>query len=188
MIAQNLDVVVLFDSDNAGRRAHDKLVKKWLTRYAHTEVVMLGDAVGVEHDFELEDLFPEDFMKEVVKETYSKELADVDVAEMILQGQDLLWDRLERYLKQKGIENPNKDSVAKRLRDRLGKMKDISELPEETTEKVVKLFQRIRKAFGEEESNLPPFNSSVLRMECVTRLQTKVFLWISTCDLRWIIS
>ena len=107
---------------------------------------------------------------------------------MILQGQDLLWDRLERYLKQKGIENPNKDSVAKRLRDRLGKMKDISELPEETTEKVVKLFQRIRKAFGEEESISAPFNSSVLRMECVTRLQTKVFLWMeSTCDLRWII-
>ena len=159
MIAQNLDVVVLFDSDNAGRRAHDKLVKKWLTQYkkTRTEVVMLGDAVGVEHDFELEDLFPEDFMKEVVKETYSKELADVDVAEMILQGQDLLWDRLERYLKQKGIENPNKDSVAKRLRDRLGKMKDISELPEETTEKVVKLFQRIRKAFGEEESISAPF-------------------------------
>ena len=39
---------------------------------------MLGDAVGVAHDFELEDLFPEDFMKEVVKETYSKELADVE--------------------------------------------------------------------------------------------------------------
>ena len=159
MIAQNFDVVVLFDSDYAGRQAHDKLVKKWLTRYkeGHAEVVMLGDAVGVARDFELEDLFPEDFMKEVVKETYSKELADVDVAEMILQGQDQLWDRLERYLKQKGIENPNKDSVAKRLRDRLGKMKDISEFPEDTTEKVVKLFQRIRKAFGEEESISAPF-------------------------------
>ena len=36
MIAQNLDVAVLFDSDNAGRRAHDKLVKKWLTQYKKT--------------------------------------------------------------------------------------------------------------------------------------------------------
>ena len=154
MIAQNLDVVVLFDSDKAGRQAHDKLVKKWLTQYKKTwtKVVMLGDAVGVEHDFELEDLFPEDFMKEVVKETYSKELADVSVAEMILKGEDLLWDRLERYLKGIGIEKPNKDSVAKRLRDRLGKMKDISELPEETKERAIQLFQTIRKAFGEEES------------------------------------
>ena len=154
MIAQNLDVVVLFDSDKAGREAHDKLVKKWLTQYkkTRTKVVMLGDAVGVEHDFELEDLFPEDFMKEVVKETYSKELADVSVAGMILKGEDLLWDRLERYLKEIGIEKPNKDSVAKRLRDRLGKTKDISELPEETKERAIQLFQTIRKAFGEEES------------------------------------
>ena len=154
MIAQNLEVVVLYDSDDAGRRAHDKLVKEWLTRYkeAHSEVIMLGDAVEVEHDFELEDLFPEDFMKEVVKETYSKELVNVDVADMTLQGKDQLWDRLKRYLKRIGIEKPNKDSVAKRVRDRLSKMKDVSELPEETTEKVIKLFQRIRKAFGEDES------------------------------------
>ena len=155
MIAQNLDVVVLFDSDFAGREAHDKLVKKWLTQYkeTHTEVVMLGEAVGAEHDFELEDLFSEDFMKGVVKETYSKELANVDVADMILQGQDQLWDRLARYLKdEKGIENPNKDSVAKRVRDRLGKMKNVSELPEETEERVIMLFQTIRKAFGEDES------------------------------------
>ena len=70
MIGQKLDMVALFDSDDAGRISHDKLVKEWLPRYkeSHTEVVMLGDAVGVDHDFELEDLFPEDFMKEVVKE------------------------------------------------------------------------------------------------------------------------
>lgn len=155
MIAQNLDVVVLFDSDKAGWQAYDKLVKEWLTKYkeGRAEVIMLGDAVDVKHDFELEDLFPEVFMKEVVKETYSKELADVDVADMILQGQDQLWDRLKRYLRdEKGIENPNKDSVAKRVRDRLIEMKDVSELPEETKKRAIKLFQTIRKAFGEEES------------------------------------
>lgn len=154
MIGQKLDVVVLFDSDDAGRQARDKLVKNWLTRYkkAHTQVVMLGDAVGVEHDFELEDLFPEDFMKEVVKETYSKELADVDVEEMILGGEDPLWDRIVRYLKQKGIKKPNKGSVEKRLRDRLSKMKDVSELSPETKEIFIKLFQTIRKAFGEGKS------------------------------------
>lgn len=39
--------------------------------------------------------------------------------------------------------------VAKRLRDRLSSMKDSSELPEETKERAIKLFQEIRKAFGE---------------------------------------
>ena len=148
MIAQNLDVVVLFDSDNAGREAHDKLVKKWLTQYkkARTEVVMLGDAVGVDRDFELEDLFTEDFYMESVKETYQ------DINEITLQGEDMLWKKVRRALKEEGIEEPNKGSVAKRLAGRLSKMKDVSELPPETKERAIKIFQTIRKAFGEGES------------------------------------
>ena len=70
---------------------------------------------------------------------------------MTLQGEDLLWDRIARYLKEKGIK-PNKGSVEKRLRDRLSKMKDVSELPPETKERAINLFQTIRKAFGEGES------------------------------------
>ena len=97
MIAQNLDVVVLFDSDEAGRRAHDKLVKKWLTQYkkTHTEVVMLGEAVGVDHDFELEDLFSDDFYIESVKKTYQ------DINEITLPSEGMLWKRVEGALEGK---------------------------------------------------------------------------------------
>ena len=44
MIGQNLSVVALFDSDNAGREARDKLVKNWITRYTttHTEGYFAG--------------------------------------------------------------------------------------------------------------------------------------------------
>lgn len=147
MIGQNLDVVALFDSDQAGRDAKDELVKRWLTGYkaSHTDAILLGDAVGANGDFALEDLFTEDFYLEVVKETYPK------VKEITLQDEGMLWKRVEGALKRKRIK-ANKGSVAKRLRKRLSAMKDTSELPEKTKEKAVMLFQAIRKAFGEEDT------------------------------------
>ena len=154
MIGQNLDVVVLFDSDDEGRKSRDKLLKTWLTGYTekHTKVVLLGDVVGVDCDFELEDLFSEDFMKEIVKETYSRELANAGVDEIVLEGEGMIWNRIESFMKEHKIDKINKGSIAKRLRDRLNKMKDISELPAETTEKAIKLFQTIREALGEGET------------------------------------
>ena len=136
MIGQNLDVVALFDSDKAGRDAKDKLVKKWLTGYkeSRTDAILLGDAIGASGCFALEDLFTEDFYLESVKETYPK------VGELTLQGKDMLWKRVERALQEAGIKKPNKSSIAKRLRKRLSRMKDTSEL-EETRERAVKLFQ-----------------------------------------------
>ena len=114
MIGQDLGVVALFDSDGAGRDAYDKLVKNWLEHYKkdRTEILLLGEAVDADGDFELEDIFSEDFMKEIVKETYSRELAHAGVDEIILQGEGMLWDRIESFLKGKGIK-ANKGSIAK---------------------------------------------------------------------------
>ena len=150
MIGQRLNVVALFDSDDEGRRAKDKLVKKWLTQYteSHTEAILLGDAIGASGDFELEDLFSEDFMKEIIKETYSKELAYAGVDDFTLQGEGVIWKRIESFLEEKDI-TANKGSIAKRLRNKLSNMQEASELPDETKEKTIKLFQKIREAFGE---------------------------------------
>ncbi len=150
MIGQRLNVVALFDSDDEGRRAKDKLVKKWLTQYteSHTEAILLGDAIGASGDFELEDIFTEDFMKAIIKETYSRELAHAGVDDFTLQGEGVLWKRIESFLEEKDI-TANKGSIAKRLRNKLSNMQDASELPGETKEKTIRLFQKIREAFGE---------------------------------------
>lgn len=150
MIGQKLGVVALFDSDNEGRGAADKLVKTWLTRYAEsqTKVILLGEAVEASGDFALEDLFPEDFITEIVKEVYGKELTLQNVDEITLQGEDILWKRIERFMEEKGIEI-NKGPIATRLRKKLSSMKDASGLPEETRDKAIKLFQAIRSAFHE---------------------------------------
>lgn len=151
MIGQNLDVVVLFDSDDEGRKSRDKLLKTWLLGYTdkHTKALLLGDVVGVDCDFELEDIFTEDFMKEIVKKTYGRELANAGVDEIVLEENGMIWDRIESFMKKHNINKINKGSIAKRLRDKLNKMKDLSELPSETREKAIKLFQTIRKALGE---------------------------------------
>lgn len=152
MIGQKLNVVALFDSDDEGRRAKEKLVHSWLTQYttSHTKAILLGDAVDACGDFALEDLFPEDFITDIVKEAYNKQLAAADVDEITLQGEDIIWQKIKRFMEGKGIEI-NKGPIAKLLRNRLSNMKDISELPEETKEKAIKLFQKIRNAFGKQE-------------------------------------
>ena len=151
MIGQNLDVVALFDSDDEGRRAQGKLDHNWLTRYKRTQTktLLLGNAVGACGDFALEDLFPENFITDIVKKVYSKQLAASGVDEITLQGEDILWRKIKRFMEDHGIEGINKGPIAKELRNKLSDMKNVSELPEGTKEKAIKLFQEIRNAFGE---------------------------------------
>lgn len=153
MIGQNLDVIALFDSDRDGRVAKDKLVDNWFLLYqkkSHTDAILLGDAVGASGDFAIEDLFTDDFYVEIVKETYSKELSMAPVTQITLSDKGMLWKRVDSFLRKQGIKKPNKGSVAKRLQDKLSQMQDTSELPDETQQKVTKLFQTIRKTLGDE--------------------------------------
>ena len=151
MIGQNLDVVALFDSDDEGRRAQRKLDHNWLTRYkgTQTKTLLLGNAVGACGDFALEDIFPENFITDIVREVYRGRLVDAGVDEITLLGEDTLWRKIKRFMEDRDIEGINKGPIVKQLRNKLSEMKDVSELPEGTEEKAVKLFQEIRNAFGE---------------------------------------
>ena len=133
MTGQKLDVVVLFDSDKAGEDAKDKLVKKWITRYSESqaEVILLGDAVEIDGDFALEDLFPEQFIVDIVKDAYGKQLAIAEVDEIEPRGEGILWKRIERFMNEKGIQI-NKGPIATRLRKKLSSMENVSKLPEGT--------------------------------------------------------
>ena len=91
----------------------------------------------------------ENFIIDIVKKVYSKQLAAGGVDEITLQGEDILWRKIKRFMEDHGIEGINKGPIAKELRNRLSERKDVSELPEGTEEKAIKLFQEIRNAFGE---------------------------------------
>lgn len=155
MIGQNLRVVALFDSDKEGRLAQESLTHNWLTQCTEprAKAILLGEALEISGDFAIEDLFPEDFVTDIVKEFHSEDLTNAGIVEIQLKGKDILWRRIERFMKENGIEI-NKGPITKRLCYKLRDMNDISELPEETKEKAIKLFQSIRNAFGEEETEL----------------------------------
>ena len=149
MIGQRLDVVVLLDSDKAGKDARNALVKKWLTRYnsCQAEVINIAEAVGTPgDDVAIEDLFPDDFYLQKVNQAYKKELTGTSLTVADLRGEDQLCKRVERALGERSIAF-NKGRVAKLIRESLGRMKNANSLPPETKEKAQNLIAKIRTSF-----------------------------------------
>ena len=73
---------------------------------------------------------------------------NAEIDEIVLEDEGMLWNRIEGFMKDKGIKI-NKGTLAKQLRQKLNGMEDASELSNETKEKAIKLFQKIREAFSE---------------------------------------
>jgi predicted ATPase len=147
IIGQRLQVVALLDSDPAGQEARDKLVKRWLTRYHGNDdqVLNLGGAVGVSgRDFAIEDLFPEDFYLNYVKEVYRRDI-ELSGMQLVLSPGGMLCKRVEAALKSMGITF-NKGSVAKRIRKFLSTVKVQTEIPPPTLEYARKLIAAVNKA------------------------------------------
>lgn len=154
MIGQKLDVVVLLDSDRSGNEARDSLVKQWLTRYHNhpATVLSLGPVLGVaDRDVMIEDLFPDTFYCDLVKQTYQKDLAAVGISSLTLRGNGPVTKRVESTFAEAGLKF-NKGSVAKRLRASLSHMHDASSLPPETLNKAQCLIGALRKALAENDA------------------------------------
>jgi predicted ATP-dependent endonuclease of OLD family len=154
MIGQDLDVVVLLDSDSAGDNAREKLVKRWLTRYKskRSAVLSLGEVIGRTGECSIEDLFPDDFYLERVHRAYAKQLASAGQPKVALQGTGQLCKRVERAFEALGLTF-NKGSVAKVLKGDLSGMKDASVLPQETRNLAKKVFTAIASHFEEPKEN-----------------------------------
>ena len=156
MIGQKLGVSVLLDSDKAGQEARDALVKRWLTRYqSHSaQVLSLGEIVGASgREFAIEDIFPEDFYLERVKRAYKKQLAAVGAKTIELVGDDQLVKRVGRAMEAFGIKF-NKGSVAKLIRADLSRMKEVSELPDQTREMGKSLLAAIVRSLPEQPDSV----------------------------------
>ena len=113
-------------------------------------LILLSNVIrGACHDFALEDLFCEDFFIEAIWEVYGEKLKAKGVkgvSEVKLQGDDMLWKRVDRFMKDNEIKKINKGPIAKRLARKINGMKDSSQLPCETRAHAIKLFQEIRGA------------------------------------------
>lgn len=141
MIGQKLDVFTLFDADNAGAIAKEKLLKNWLLRYNNTStsVMTLAEALEKKEDFAIEDLLTEKYYVENVKEVYKKQMH----GEMKLIGKGLLCNRIERYFEDNvSTVKFNKGSVANLIKKKLINAK-IEDVPKESAENAEKLFKLI---------------------------------------------
>jgi hypothetical protein len=154
MIGQELNVVALYDTDQAGNDAKDKLVKKWLARYKDrhaTALSLAGACDESSNDFSIEDLFPEAFYCKYVNDFYAAQIAATGKEFNIRQGGQVA-KRIEEYFEQHGLKF-NKGSIAKRLCADIRKMKDLDELPKETVERATKAILAINKPFKTDTVN-----------------------------------
>ncbi len=153
MVGQELDVVALYDTDQAGDAAKDKFVKNWLARYKvnKASALSLGPAVGVSgKEFEIEDLFPEGTYLKYVEEQYGPQLLAARAKPISLSGGGAILKRLERFFESHGISF-NKGSIAKRICADIRKMKDTSELPGDCAKYASALFGNVSRAFSKGE-------------------------------------
>ncbi len=151
MIGQELQVVALFDSDEAGRREEERLRTKWLTRYkaSRSATVLLAPAIGEEgSDLTIEDFFPDDYYLSKLRESHASKLTAIGKSDkdLSLQGSGLILPRVQAACDALGIKF-NKGSVAKLIRKDLVKMRIAADLPKGTADKARKLMATLRAKF-----------------------------------------
>lgn len=152
-IGQRWDAGVLFDSDDAGHQAHEKIKDMNLKKYADEtghdfRVLMLGEAAGVKKtDVAIEDLFPDDWFLGCVNRAYGLALK---LEDLLQDGSTLIAKRVEIALKQRhGRELKKKDVLTEMLKD-FDSWTKISDLPKGTAANAERLFKKINAAFGVE--------------------------------------
>lgn len=148
---QQLNVVVLLDSDPEGERVAEGLVKKWILKDRH--VLLLGQIIERDERTTLEDIFPEEFYLRFVNRAYSKELQGSEVTEDDLNGMNptQLVQRIEESFRARGMRVNsegkafNKGRVARLMLEELAKT-STEDLPKEVVENFHRLFEKVNCA------------------------------------------
>ena len=150
---QNLNAVVLLESDPEGEKVAEGLIKNWIMEDKH--VLLLGKVLGREEGITLEDLFSDWFYLSFFNKAYDKELngKPLTAEEIKANGKDQpqLVRRIESALKSRNAEPDSagwtfdKGRVAKLLMNELPKQ-SLAELPDEMVEDFERLFKAINEA------------------------------------------
>jgi hypothetical protein len=147
---QELNVVILLDSDPEGQRVAEGLIKQWIMKDRH--VLLLGLAVGRTEETTVEDLFPTEFYLRYVNMTYHDEIGGTLTASEVAEfKQPQLVHRVDAALRARGVK-PNSEGLAfnkgrpaKLLLQELPKL-SISNLPSQLLSNFERLFQGVNHA------------------------------------------
>lgn len=146
---QQLNVVVLLDSDAEGKIAADGLIKDWLAK--DKQVLLLGKIARLTGQATLEDLFTDDLYLEYVNQAYGNHLGQSAITQEEIGSEGNLVDRIERVMVKRGFplntekKAFNKGRVAKAMLADLP-TRDLSKLPKEVSERFERLFTAVNKA------------------------------------------
>ena len=162
LLGQQLNVVVLLDSDPEGERVAEGLIKEWIIKDKH--VFLLGQILRRDGEATLEDMFTDEYYLEFVNEAYQRELKDSPITLDEVGNCGQIVQRIEGTFVARGLslnsENKafNKGRVAKRLMTELPKI-SLKDLPEEMVENFSRLFDEINKAMpGLRDEGVPGTN------------------------------
>ena len=147
-LGQQLNVVVLLDSDPEGEKAAEGLIKKWIIEDKH--VLLIGQILRREGESTLEDMFSDEFYLKFVNDAYHKEFKNLPITldEVGKCGQ--IVQRIESAFVARGLSLNsekkafNKGRVAKRLMTELPKI-SLEDLSEEMVENFSRLFDEINR-------------------------------------------
>jgi len=158
---QQLNVVVLLDSDPEGQRVAEGLVKKWIMKDRH--VLLLGQAINRSEETTIEDLFPEEFYLDSVNKAYSRELKanPITLEDLAKHHHPQIIKRIDSVFIERGFQPNaegwafNKGRPAKLLLTELPK-KNLTALPKELISKFTQLFTKVNEAMPALSNNLIP--------------------------------
>ena len=151
LLGQELNVVVLLDSDTAGKLAAEELIKNWIAK--DRQVVLLDAALGLREGATIEDLFPDDFYLHYVNQAYQTDFGEniLTIDEIGLEGG--IVHRIEIAMVKRGLPSNsqgrafNKGRVIKAMLVELPRL-EVSELPKDVVDRFAVLFQKIQRAMS----------------------------------------
>ena len=142
MCGQDLDVVALFDSDDAGDAAEELLVKRWMTKYKDRAIAIARIGAAIEAapgQPTIEDLFDPQLYSECVQEAYRRELEGKALDLPAADGRRIL-DRVSEALGRHGVGKFNKGRVSKLLYKRI-RESTVDTFSKRTLSSFEKLFE-----------------------------------------------
>jgi predicted ATP-dependent endonuclease of OLD family len=141
LMGHDVEIAVLLDGDAPGRRAGKK-VKEGLLCGKENHCIFIGDITG-NRDAELEDIFPEDYYLEIVKQAYVGLEISFSPEEKRIPK---LTKRTEAFFQRNNLGEFEKWRPARVILDKIGK--DPDTIPPSTLEYVEAIFNRLNAIFG----------------------------------------